>query len=133
MALDAAFDDGGQIVIGEFKSWGGFEKPHDREALRKDVQEGRCFPDRLAIHSVRYNNEDRPVSHFVFATSLKDTAPYTFPLGDLVVEFMDIANLLKNNVQSLPDCKTRWFAALDEAVCKVKTYVELGKPPSCTS
>jgi len=129
IALDAAFLDGDQIVIGEFKSWGGFEKPHDPATLRKEVRAGKWFPDRFAIHSVIYRKEERPVSRFVFATGLKGATSDVFQVGDLGVEIIDIPSLLKDSVKALPEQKEEWFRALDEAVKKVKTYVETGAIP----
>jgi hypothetical protein len=129
IVLDAAFLDGDQIVIGEFKSWGGFEKPHDPTALRKEVRAGEWFPDRFAIHSVLYRKEELPVSRFVFATGLKGATSDIFQVGDLGVEVIDIPSLLKDSVKALPKPKEDWFRALDDAVKKVKTYVETGAMP----
>jgi hypothetical protein len=129
MALDAAFRDGDQFVIGEFKSWGGFENPHDPAKLREAVRNGEWFPDRLAIHSVLYENEKHPVSRFVIATGLQGATSDIFQVGDLTVEVFDIPNLLRDNVNALQGEKEKWFHALNEAVEKVRTYVETGRMP----
>jgi len=87
IVFDAAFLDGEEVIVDEFKSWGGSQM-YAPERLKQDLQNGWWFPDRLAIRSVRHDKRKRRVSRFVFATNLKGcTAPAPFSVGDLSSTF----------------------------------------------
>jgi len=129
LELDAAFlTEKGEIAIGEFKSWGGFAKPFVAADLRKQISQGEFLADRLSITWVSYEGQERLVSRFVVATNLEGQGS-EFPLGNLRVEVVDIARLLKDNIVKLSERKDDWFASLDEAVGKVKKYIEQGILP----
>lgn len=128
MALDAAFlDNDGGAIIGEFKSWGGFESFTEKR-LYDEVITGKLFPDRLSISKISYEGRTLDVIEFVIATSLPDREKeeITWKIGDLVVEVFDIANLLRKYGEQA--AKNRGsFEQLDKSVNDVKKYVTTGE------
>ena len=78
MTLDAAFideKDAGKTIIGEFKSWGGFDGRFESPKELKDcILEGGFCPDRLVIHKIESGADQddcRSVTGFVIATNFR--------------------------------------------------------------
>ena len=128
MVLDGAFlDQNGKTIISEFKSWGGFEK-FDVDKLHHEVASGILFPDRLAIDKIYYEQDPTEVSKFVIATNLseQDYKKIVWEIGDLTIEVLDIAELLKEYGKSVAE-KIGSFEQLEKSVASVKDYVNTGQ------
>ena len=127
IVLDAAFiETDGSVVIGEFKSWGGYEK-FDIKKLYETITQGKFFPDRLAINEVSYKGQVTEVSKFVIATNLADQEndDIIWEIGDLVVEVLDIADLLNEYGEAVAEKCGSWIQ-LEKSIKEVKEYIRTG-------
>lgn len=127
MTLDAAFiDEEAAAVIGEFKSWGGYEKFSIRK-LYEEVISGKRFPDRLAINKIYYKQSPLNVSKFVIATNLstQNNREVIWEIGDLVIEVLDIADLLRKHGEAAAE-KCGSFKQLEKSVSEVRGYIKTG-------
>jgi len=127
MALDAAFlDKNRNIIIGEFKSWGGWEK-FGIKKLYDEVIQGKFFPDRLAINEVSYEGQTTNVSEFIIATNLtvQNNNDIIWKIGNLTIEVFDIVDLLcKYGEPATEKCGS--FLQLEQSVNDVKKYIKTG-------
>ena len=127
MSLDAAFlDEKGNPIIGEFKSWTGFET-FTKQRLWDEVVTGRMFPDRLAIKRIYYEGAPIDVTKFVIATSVacQKDKELVWRIGDLTVEVFDITNLLSEFGDQAASNRGS-FEQLAQSVKQVKKYIKTG-------